>query len=170
MRRWFLVSIGVVALVAVVAARQLTAWSPPSQAATRPYTAVMDRYLASHENGGIFGKAGRWFCATKFLGSSAHGNRVSAYAWALCQETKMTGNRVVFGSGDSFPVVVYMRRSNTGFNAVGYDEPGDAPAYEPDIHRLFPGDVADWILGSAHNGDLKLLQANIVSQARAASS
>lgn len=171
MRRWLLVGLGVLAVAVGLAARQLTAWSPPSQAAARPYTGVMDRYLASQWGSGImFGNAGRWFCATKFLGSSAPGNRVSAYAWALCEETKMAGDQVVFGSGVSAPVVVYLRHSDTGFKAVGRNEPGDGDEYASDVRRLFPGDVADWIIGSGSDGVFKLLRADIVRQARAASS
>ena len=116
----------------------------------------------------MFGSAGRWFCATRFLGATVSGTRVTAYVWALCEETKATGRRIAFGTGDSLPVVVHLRRIGTRLEAVGREEPRDAPYYGPDVRRLFPGDMADWILGSGDGGDAAALHASVVSQARGA--
>jgi len=160
-----MVGLGLAAVLAGYAVES-SAWSPPSQAAARPYTTVVDRYLASEHgpNGWVFGPAGHWFCATRFLGAATSGDRVTVYVWALCDEWKRSGDRIVSGGGESLPVVVYLRNADGHLHGVSFDEPGDAPDYAPDVRRLFPGDVADWIL--SHPGDVTDLQQNVIAQAR----
>jgi hypothetical protein len=162
------VVVAVVALGVGLVARRLTAWSPPPVAAGRSYATVLDRYLASTygPNGGVFGSAGHWFCATRFLGATPSGERVTVYAWAECDETKRSGTRIVTGSGDSVPVVVHLRGIVGHLKGVGFDEPFDAPYYEPDVHRLFPSNMADWIL--SHPSGVGDLEQGVIAQAQRA--
>ncbi|HET7379822.1 MAG TPA: hypothetical protein VFJ24_07265 [Gaiellales bacterium] len=163
--------LGVVIVAFVVGravAGRVAGWSPPSPVAGKPYVDVVNRFLASqyHAGDGVFASGSRWYCATKFLGASNHGAQVTVYGWAECDETKRTGDRIRMGSGDSLPVVVHLRRVAGQLRGVGLDEPGDAPMYEPDVRRMFPADIAGWILAHPSPSDLRPLEANIVHQAR----
>src|SRR5689334_8119320 len=91
--------VGAAALVLGHLADSATQWAPPAPESARPYTAVLDRYLATryHGSSGVFASGSRWYCATKFLGATSHGSAVTAYAWALCEETKRTGNLIRIG-------------------------------------------------------------------------
>jgi hypothetical protein len=164
--------IGLVTLaltLAVPFVLRLIAWSPPAESAGRPYTGLVDRYLATREvPSGLLGHGSRWFCATRFLGAETAGRRVDVDVWALCEETQVTGRRVAIGTAESVPVVVHLRRTGSGLRAVGYEEPGDSPDYAPDVHRLFPGGMAGWIIGNGDRGGIGSLDAAVHRQARAA--
>ena len=154
------VLIGIVAILAVglAATRQLAAWSPPSASVAHRYTPTLNGYLASRYTHaeGVFGRDGQWYCATKLLGVQSDGSDVTAYAWTLCEETTHSQGRIKTGSAYSLPVVVHLRRQGGHLRGVGYAAPADAPAYTSDVHRLFPSNIANWILShpSAELGPL----------------
>jgi hypothetical protein len=119
--------VGAAALLAVASAWGVGAFDraptpPPRPARYRQAMARVDRYLEVRSGGGSR-TAGGW-------------------TW----ECHARGGRLEQLTGWSVPAVVSQARTSTGLRPIGEVEPGDAPGYARDVHRLFSAGL-DRIIG-----------------------
>lgn len=89
---------------------------------------------------GVSAYGGEVFCSYQLLGyEKGNEDRASLYLWVQCQEFYVDQVNVLrTGAGVSLPVVVYLLKTDTGYQIVESQRPGDGEVYATDIRKLFP--------------------------------
>ncbi|PWH12553.1 MAG: hypothetical protein DDG60_12650 [Anaerolineae bacterium] len=99
---------------------------------------AISKYLAT--TFGISAYEGKVFCSYQLMGyGKEKEDRAKLYLWVECQEFYIDQERVLrAGSGINLPVVVYLLKTDTGYQIVESQRPGEGEAYANDVRELFP--------------------------------
>lgn len=97
-------------------------------------------YLEQHAEVNFGGKA---FCSYNTFGEQRVGRLIEVYMEAGCQEYYVKNGKLVAGTGEGGPKVLYINYSVDGYVILYLNQPGDGSLYTKDLTRMFPAEMYD---------------------------
>jgi hypothetical protein len=80
---------------------------------------------------------GKVYCEYDVLDAAITTGDRQLYLWVLCQEYYRQGQKLVAGTGGSFPVAVTIRQQNDKVDVISHRQPRDGSYYAVDLPLIF---------------------------------